>query len=98
VKINTQLLPWEKVAQLCICATSVIFTITTQSKQSPNRRKFDQSGHPARNTTKTSDIFFSEQPSKQWQQINRILTEDTTLSVIFSMLQINKKMTEVLRV
>jgi hypothetical protein len=29
-----------------ICATSVIFIKTTQRKQSPNRRKFAQSGHP----------------------------------------------------
>jgi hypothetical protein len=28
------------------CATSVIFTKTNQSKQSPIRRKFAQSGHP----------------------------------------------------
>jgi hypothetical protein len=27
-------------------STSAIFTKTTQSKQSPNRRKFAQSGHP----------------------------------------------------
>jgi hypothetical protein len=30
-----------------ICAIYVIFTKNTQSKQSPNSRKFTQSGHPA---------------------------------------------------
>jgi hypothetical protein len=44
VKINTQLLPWKKVASLLGSAISAIFTKATQSKQSPNRRKFAQSG------------------------------------------------------
>jgi hypothetical protein len=35
----------EKAAQLLVLGISVIFTETTQSKQSPNRRKFAQSGH-----------------------------------------------------
>jgi hypothetical protein len=43
--INTELLPLKKVAQI-IGATSVIFTKTTQSKQSPNGRKFAKYGHP----------------------------------------------------
>jgi hypothetical protein len=30
-----------------IWATSIIFTKTSRRKQSPNRRKFAQSGHPA---------------------------------------------------
>jgi hypothetical protein len=37
----------EKSTQI-ILATSVIFTETTQRKQSPNMRKFAQSGHPAK--------------------------------------------------
>jgi hypothetical protein len=36
----------EKIRTI-IFATSVNFTITTQSKHSPNRGKFAQSGHPA---------------------------------------------------
>jgi hypothetical protein len=40
-----------KKSSLIICAASVIFTKTTQSEQSPNRRKFAQSGHPVRNST-----------------------------------------------
>jgi hypothetical protein len=35
-----------------IWATSVIFTKTTQRKQSANRQKFAQSGHPAHQASK----------------------------------------------
>jgi hypothetical protein len=38
----------EKISPI-IFATSVNFTKTTQSKQTPNRRKFAQSGHPGAN-------------------------------------------------
>jgi hypothetical protein len=50
VKNSTQLLPWKKVAQLFVLFLYIIFTKTTypKCKQSPNRRKFAQSGHPAR--------------------------------------------------
>jgi hypothetical protein len=44
VKINAQLLPWKTVAQK-VRSTSAIFKKTTQSKQSPNRRKIAESGH-----------------------------------------------------
>jgi hypothetical protein len=46
VKITTKFLLWNYQKPI-ICATPVIFTKTTHSKQSPNRRKFAQSGHPA---------------------------------------------------
>jgi hypothetical protein len=39
-------------------ATSVIFKKTSQRKQSPNRRKFAQSGHPGR------------QPRPSWREKN----------------------------
>jgi hypothetical protein len=37
----------DKSSQI-ICALAVILTETTQSKKSPKRRKFAQSGHPGR--------------------------------------------------
>jgi hypothetical protein len=62
----------EKVAQLHICATSVILTKTTQSKQSLNRQKFAQSGHPAvGKPLKMTDplfatFFFFTHRRRQW--------------------------------
>jgi hypothetical protein len=48
VKINTQLSPWKKkpyyLGYFCN------FHKTNQSNQSPNRRKFAQSGHPGTKT------------------------------------------------
>jgi hypothetical protein len=56
--IDQSIFVWKLIHSLCrgksspiICAISVIFAKTTQTKQSHYRRKFAQSGHPGSQTT-----------------------------------------------
>jgi hypothetical protein len=49
-----------------IVATSVIFTKTTQRNQSPNRRKFAQSGHPGRDASLSSRPWGKFPPGVHW--------------------------------